>query len=86
MVTSSQIIFLWVARMIMTGLYFMDDIPFPVVHINPTVLNWQGRRMSKSLGTGVDPLEMTAKYGTDATRFGLIWQSSGQEVKFTDER
>lgn len=86
MVTSSQIIYLWVARMIMTGLYFMNDIPFPVVFINPTLLNWQGRRMSKSLGTGLDPLEMTQKYGTDAVRYGIIWQSSGQEVKFGEER
>jgi len=86
MVTSSQIIFLWVARMIMTGLHFMGDIPFPIVYINATVMNWQGRRMSKSLGTGVDPMEMTMKYGTDAIRFGLIAQAAGQEVRFSEER
>ncbi|HUT75211.1 MAG TPA: valine--tRNA ligase [Armatimonadota bacterium] len=86
MVTSSQIIFLWVARMVMMGLHFMGDIPYPEVYINATVLNAQGRRMSKSLGTGVDPLETVEKYGADATRFGLIAQSSGQQVRFEMER
>jgi valyl-tRNA synthetase len=86
MVTSSQIIFLWVARMVMCGLHFMGDLPFPIVHVNATVMNWEGKRMSKSLGTGVDPLEMTAKYGTDATRFGLISQAGGQEMRFSEER
>jgi valyl-tRNA synthetase len=86
MVTSSQIIFLWVARMVMMGLHFMGDIPYPEVYINATVLNAQGRRMSKSLGTGVDPLKTVEKYGADATRFGLIAQSSGQQVRFEMER
>jgi valyl-tRNA synthetase len=87
MVTSSQIIFLWVARMIMTGLEFRGDIPFPEVFINPTVLNSEGRRMSKSLGTGVDPLETTARYGADATRLGLIIQAGQtQEVRYSDEK
>ena len=86
MVTSSQIIFLWVARMVMTGLHFMGDIPFPEVYINATVLNAEGRRMSKSLGTGVDPVETVSRYGADATRFGLIAQSSGQQVRLDMER
>jgi valyl-tRNA synthetase len=86
MVTSSQIIFLWVARMVMTGLHFLGDIPFPEVLINATVLNAEGRRMSKSLGTGVDPEETVLKYGADATRFGLIAQSSGQQVRLDMER
>ena len=86
MVTSSQIIFLWVARMVMTGLHFLGDIPFPEVLINATVLNAEGRRMSKSLGTGVDPEETVRQYGADATRFGLIAQSSGQQVRLDMER
>src|SRR5207245_351457 len=67
--TSSQILYLWIARMIMTGLKFMGDVPFPSVLINPTILNKHGQRMSKSLGTGIDPLELVGEYGADALRF-----------------
>jgi valyl-tRNA synthetase len=77
--TSSQILYLWIARMIMMGIHFMGDIPFPVVLINPTILNEQGQRMSKSLGTGIDPTETVAKYGADATRFGVF--SAGSIVQ-----
>ena len=84
--TARDIIYLWVARMIMMGLEFMDDVPFRDVIIHPTVLATDGRRMSKSLGTGVDPLVLIADYGTDATRFGLAYMSSAQDVRFSTER
>jgi valyl-tRNA synthetase len=84
--TARDIIYLWVARMIMMGLEFMGDVPFSDVIIHPTVLAADGRRMSKSLGTGVDPLELIADYGTDATRFGLAYMSSVQDVRFSAER
>ena len=72
--------------MIMMGLEFMGDVPFRDVIIHPTVLASDGRRMSKSLGTGVDPLELIADYGADATRFGLAYMSSVQDVRFSAER
>ena len=84
--TARDIIYLWVARMIMMGLEFMGDVPFKDVIIHPTVLAADGRRMSKSLGTGVDPLELIADYGADATRFGLAYMSSVQDVRFSAER
>ena len=84
--TARDIIYLWVARMIMMGLEFMGDVPFRDVIIHPTVLAADGRRMSKSLGTGVDPLELIAEYGADATRFGLAYMSSVQDVRFSAER
>ncbi len=84
--TARDIIYLWVARMIMMGLEFMGDVPFKDVIIHPTVLASDGRRMSKSLGTGVDPLELIADYGADATRFGLAYMSSVQDVRFSAER
>ena len=84
--TARDIIYLWVARMIMMGLEFMGDVPFKDVIIHPTVLAADGRRMSKSLGTGVDPLELIADYGADATRFGLAYMSSVQDVRFSNER
>jgi valyl-tRNA synthetase len=84
--TARDIIYLWVARMIMMGLEFMDGVPFRDVIIHPTVLASDGRRMSKSLGTGVDPLELIADYGADATRFGLAYMSSVQDVRFSAER
>ncbi len=84
--TARDIIYLWVARMIMMGFEFMGDIPFSDVIIHPTVLATDGRRMSKSLGTGVDPLELIADYGADATRFGLAYMSSVQDVRFSAER
>lgn len=86
--TSSQIIYLWIARMIMTGLKFMGDVPFPVVLINPTILNKQGQRMSKSLGTGIDPLDLVREYGADALRFGLMTAGSThqQDIRFSPDR
>ncbi len=85
--TARDILYLWVSRMIMTGLKFADDIPFDTVIIHPTVFNQEGRRMSKSLGTGIDPLELIEKYGTDATRFGLMVQATTmQDMRFTEEK
>ncbi|NDD27425.1 MAG: valine--tRNA ligase [Proteobacteria bacterium] len=85
--TDRGILYLWVARMIMTGLEFKDEIPFSDVYIHATVLTKDGRRMSKSLGTGVDPLGLFDQYGTDATRFGLAWMTGqGQDIKFSEER
>ena len=84
--TAREIIFLWVARMIMMGLEFMGDIPFSDVYIHSVIQAADGRRMSKSLGTGIDPLEMVDKYGADATRFGLLFMSSAQDVRFSEEK
>ena len=85
--TARDILYLWVARMIMSGLKFMDDIPFETVVIHPTVLNPQGKRMSKSLGTGIDPLDLIEVYGTDATRFGLMIQNTPmQDMRFSEEK
>lgn len=84
--TARDIIYLWVARMIMSGLEFMDEVPFSDVFIHPTVFNKEGKRMSKSLGTGVDPIELVDKYGADATRFGLLWQmAQGQDMRFGED-
>lgn len=84
--TARDIIYLWVARMIMMGLEYRDEVPFREVIIHPTILAADGRRMSKSLGTGVDPLDLIADYGADATRFGLAYMSSVQDVRFSAER
>lgn len=87
LVTARDIIFLWVARMIMMGLEFRGEVPFADVHIHATILGKDRRRMSKSLGTGVDPLELIDKYGTDATRFGLVYMTSqGQDIVYSEER
>ncbi len=86
LVTARDIIFLWVARMIMMGIEFPGDIPYSDVIINPTIMAKDGRRMSKSLGTGIDPLELIDTYGADATRFGLLNMASAQDVRFADER
>jgi len=72
---------------VMTSLELVGKIPFHRVFVHPTILNWEGRRMSKSLGTGVDPMDLIRSYGADATRFGLIVQcATGQDVRFTEER
>lgn len=84
--TAREIIFLWVARMVMMGLEFMDEVPFHDVYIHSVIQAPDGRRMSKSLGTGIDPLEMIEKYGADATRFALLLMSSSQDVRFSEEK
>ena len=81
--TAREIIFLWEARMIMAGLELVGDIPFSDVIIHSTILAPDGRRMSKSLGTGIDPLELIAQHGADATRYGLLKMSSTQDVRFS---
>src|SRR6186713_2113499 len=80
--TAREIIRLWENRMIFSGLELMDDIPFRDVIIHSTVLAPDGRRMSKSLGTGIDPLDVIADHGADATRYGLLKMSSTQDVRF----
>jgi len=86
--TARDILFLWVARMIMSGMYFVDgEIPYHDVIIHPTVFNAEGKRMSKSLGTGVDPLDLMDHYGADGMRFGLMLQVTGaQDLKFAEEK
>lgn len=85
--TAQEILYLWVARMIFSSMEFLKKIPFKEVYIHPTILNLEGQRMSKSLGTGIDPLELIDKYGADATRFGIIYQTNRdqQAIRF-DER
>jgi valyl-tRNA synthetase len=84
--TARDIIYLWVARMIFSGIEFTGKIPFSKVYIHPTLLNKEGKRMSKSLGTGIDPLELIEKYGADATRFGIAWQLTGlQDLRFKED-
>ena len=80
--TARDIINLWVARMMMMGIEFMGEIPFTDVLIHSTIQAADGRRMSKSLGTGIDPLELVDEFGADATRYGLLKMSSTQDVRF----
>ena len=101
LVTGREIVFLWVARMIMMGLEFTGQIPFTDVYVHAIIHAPDGRRMSKSLGTGVDPLNLinggprpsgfTAggdfpAYGADAVRWGMLAMSSSQDVSFSEER
>jgi valyl-tRNA synthetase len=81
--TAREIIRLWENRMIFSGLELMGDVPFTDVIIHSTVLAPDGRRMSKSLGTGIDPLDVIAQYGADATRYGLLKMSSTQDTRFS---
>ena len=99
--TARDILFLWVARMIMMGLEFVDDIPFDRVYVHSIIQAPDGRRMSKSLGTGIDPLDLIGggprppvfeqggefpAYGADAVRYGLLAMSSTQDVRFNEEK
>jgi valyl-tRNA synthetase len=99
--TARDIIFLWVARMVMLGVEFTGELPFADVPIHSVIQAPDGRRMSKSLGTGIDPLELIdggprppvyeeggefPAYGADALRFGLLASSSSQDVRFNEER
>jgi valyl-tRNA synthetase len=101
LVTARDIIFLWVARMVMMGLEFTDEVPFSDVHIHAIIQAPDGRRMSKSLGTGIDPMDVMEggprppvfehggdfpPYGADALRWGLLAMSSTQDVKFSEEK
>jgi valyl-tRNA synthetase len=80
--TAREIIRLWENRMIFSGLEMIGDIPFSHVIIHTTVLAPDGRRMSKSLGTGTNPLDLVDEHGADATRYGLLKMSSSQDVRF----
>ncbi|HET9197686.1 MAG TPA: valine--tRNA ligase [Solirubrobacterales bacterium] len=84
--TAREILFLWVARMIMTGLEFPGRVPFRDVYVHSVIQARDGRRMSKSLGTGIDPLEEIDIHGADALRFGLLAMSSTQDVRFSDAK
>ena len=81
--TARDIIFLWVARMMMAGQELLGEMPFSDVIIHTLVLAPDGKRMSKSLGTGMDPAEMVDAHGADAARYGLLKMSSTQDVRFT---
>jgi len=83
--TAREIIFLWEVRMVMAGLELMGDIPFSDVIIHSTVLARDGRRMSKSLRNGVDPIDLIDEHGADATRYGLLKMTSTQDVRFSTQ-
>lgn len=84
LVTGRDIIFLWVSRMVMTGMKFMGERPFADVYITGTVLDKNGQRMSKTKGNGVDPLDVFDKYGVDATRMYLASSASGIDIRWND--
>lgn len=91
--TASEIIYLWVARMVMAGYEFMDDLPedkrcpFDTVNIHATVLDAKGKRMSKSAGNGIDPIDMIEQYGADAVRYSLILLTKeGQDTKLAPDK
>ena len=88
MVTAREIIFLWVSRMIMLGLHCVGRIPFSTVFITPLVFDKLGRKMSKSLGNAIDPMELVDKYGADGFRFGVLRQMrlESQELRFDEEK
>ena len=86
LVTGYDIIFFWVARMIMAGLEFMDEVPFKDIYITGLVRDKQGRKMSKSLGNGLDPLEIVEEYGADALKFTMTFMSAqGQDILIDKE-
>jgi valyl-tRNA synthetase len=84
--TARDILFLWVARMIMMGLELTGQAPFSDVYIHSVIQAPDGRRMSKSLGTGIDPLDEIERHGADAVRFGLLAMSSTQDVRYSAEK
>jgi valyl-tRNA synthetase len=87
LVTGYEILYLWVARMIMSGLYAMGDVPFKSVFIHGIVRDFEGKKMSKSLGNVIDPLEMIESYGTDALRFALMFQAvPGSDMNVSEDR
>jgi len=86
MYSGREIFYLWIVRMIFSGMELTGKSPFKDIYIHPTVLTKDGKRMSKSLGTGIDPLKLIEKYGTDALRFGLAFQTTGiQDMRFNED-
>ena len=87
LVTGFDIIFFWVARMMMMGIHFMKDVPFRDVYVHALVRDEQGQKMSKSKGNVIDPLELLDRYGTDALRFTLVALSAmGRDIKLSEDR
>ena len=88
LITGWEIIFLWVARMVMLGIHFLGEVPFPTVFIAPLIFDAQGRKMSKSLGNAIDPMDLVDRYGADAFRMGILRQMrlEGQETRFQESR
>ncbi len=87
LVTGFDILFFWVARMMMMGLHFMDEVPFKDVYLHALVRDAQGRKMSKSLGNSINPLEMIDKYGCDALRFTLTsFAAMGRDIRLAEDR
>ncbi len=87
LVTGHDIIFFWVARMIVMGVEFKKDVPFRTVYVHGLVRDSQGRKMSKSLGNSIDPIDMIDKYGADALRFSFLAHLfSGKDFKFSEQR
>jgi valyl-tRNA synthetase len=84
--TARDILFLWVARMVMMGIELTGEIPFSDVYIHSVIQAPDGRRMSKSLGTGIDPVDLIDAHGADGVRFGLLAMSSTQDVRFSEEK
>jgi len=87
LVTGFDIIFFWVARMVLMGMYNLKEEPFKHVYIHGLVRDKEGNKMSKTKGNVVDPLDLIAKYGADALRFGLAIQTvPGSDIKFDESR
>ncbi len=87
LITSFDILFFWVARMMMMGIHVMEEVPFKHVYLHALVRDKHGQKMSKSVGNVIDPLEMIDKYGTDAFRFTLTaFAAQGREIKLDEER
>lgn len=87
LITSFDILFFWVARMMMMGLHFMDEVPFKDVYLHALVRDKHGKKMSKSTGNVIDPLEIMAQYGTDSMRFTLTaFAAQGREIKLDEDR
>ena len=84
--TARDILFLWVARMVMMGIEFTGEVPFADVYVHSVIQAPDGRRMSKSLGTGIDPIDEIDAHGADAVRFGLLAMSSTQDVRYSSEK
>jgi valyl-tRNA synthetase len=84
LITARDILNLWVARMIYSGLEFMNEPPFQNVLIHGTIMTKDGKRMSKSLGTGIDPLKYIDEYGADVARFAVVWQATGQDIRWDE--